>query len=184
MANTKSKNYISLKITASSVNYQELSGCYSCSNILLRDAYPNFRICDDGNVTDQPFSILYNNNDYLKPSDFITLNTYIKSQYFDAITFIIPDPREILHNYQYWYSILNSLPVYFKNKAYIIGYEGYFKVEHITESLNLVSSTPQKLPYTGIDQVDNTISDFNDYIYTSKRDFNADGSVVPENERY
>lgn len=183
MTNIISKKYNSLKITVASVNYQELKGCNSNSNILLRDAHPNFRISSDGNVKDQPFSILYNNNDYLKPSDFITLKTYIKSQYFDAITFIIPDPKEILHNYQYWYSILNSLPVYFKNKAYIIGYEGHFKVEHITKSLSLVSSTPQKLPYTGIGHVDNTISDFNDYIFISKRDFKADGSVIPENQR-
>lgn len=184
----KNKNYTSLSVIVSSVNYQELSDCKANSNILLRDAFPHFKISNNGgNVSKVSLHREYKENTFLSDHDFPILERFINGLDYDAITFIVPDPREILKNPHNWYRLLQTVKPTFRKNAHIIGYEKHFKVNDIIRSLAHVSRSSQplnKLPKTNCLKADDTIDDFNDSVYTANQDFNSDGSVIPESIRY
>ena len=184
----KNKTYTSLSVIVCSNNYQELVYCKANSNILLRNAFSHFKICNNGrNVTEVAFPRLYEGNTFLNPADFVQLKHFIDGMTYDAITFIVPDPREIIKNPHDWYQLLQTVDPFHRQNAYIIGYEKYFKLNDIIRSLGQVSGpslTLSKLPKTNCPEANNTIDDFNDSVYTANNDFYYDGSVIPERVRY
>lgn len=184
----KNKYYTSLSIVVCSENYQELLGCKANSNILLRNAFPHLRISNgEGNVKKTEFQMLYKQNDFLSSNDLVKLKKFIDGSTYDAITFIVPDPREIIENPHDWYKLLKTVNPFLRQNAYITGYEKHFKVNDIVRSLAQVSGsslTLNKLPKTNCPQADDTIDDFNDSIYTANNDFYYDGSVIPERVRF
>lgn len=181
------KLYTLLTVTTASLNYQELPGCYACARMLTRPGYPHFDLRKIGNVQEASFNRLYKNNNYLQLNDLNIIKTFITSAKYDAINFIVPDPREITRNALGWLLILQAVPGHIRKNSYIIGYEKYFKVNDIVRSLAQISGaslTLSKLPKTNCPQADDTIDDFNDSIYTANNDFYYDGSVISESVRY
>lgn len=180
---TKNKKYTLLTIVIAPEKFTDDLG-FACARLNTDAEYPHFDLRKNGNVKESAVLYSYQNNHGLKQQEYQTIKHLVHTDY-NAINFLVPDPREILRNWRQWRDIFSALPVNILHRSYIVPYEQYFKVKDILPALDelsdrsAISSSVQSLPYTGIPNIDGSIEWFNDWCKQASRDFRADGSVRP-----
>jgi len=180
---TKNKKYTLLTIVVAPENFTNDFG-FSCARLNTDAEFQHFTFGEHGNVEEHMLPCYYPGDYGLTQQEYQTIKHLVHTDY-NAINFLVPDPREILRNWRQWRDIFSALPVNILHRSYIVPYEQYFKVKDILPALDelsdrsAISSSVQSLPYTGIPNIDGSIEWFNDWCKQASRDFRADGSVRP-----
>lgn len=177
---TKNKQYTLLTIVVAPANFTANLG-FACAQLNTNGEYWHFNFSHDGNVNEYALSYLYPGNQGLKRQEYLMIE-HLLHQRYDAVNFLIPDPREILQNWQYWRDIFLAVPANILQRSYIVPYAEYFKVEHILIALDELayghaSPSVSSLPFTEIPKTDGEVWMFNQRCNQASRDFRADGSI-------
>lgn len=178
--NTKNKQYTLLTVAVAPESFTAGLGV-ACARLNTDAEYPHFDFREHGNVKESALLYSYQNNHGLKKQEYLTIEQLMYKNY-DAVNFLIPDPREILQNWQYWRDIFLAVPANILQRSYIVPYAEYFKVEHILIALDELayghaSPSVSSLPFTEIPKTDGEVWMFNQRCNQASRDFRADGSI-------
>jgi len=177
----KNKEYKLITIVIAPENYKDDVG-YACSHINTDAEYPHFKFYVSRNVSEDVYPYVYPGNYGLINQHYATLKGLMYSKY-DAINFLIPDPREILRHWKQWYEIFRAIPNHIMRKAYVIPCHNYFKLKDILEALEQLAlndthnSSVSALPIHGLSNNNSSVGLFNYYCQLADEEFNPDGSV-------
>lgn len=181
---SKNKQYQLLTVVVAPANFKDDLGD-SCAKLITRAEYKHFNFNKyNGNVNETICSFRYQGNHGLMQQEYQGIERLMKYN-FDAVNFLIPDPREILRNWRQWRDIFTALPNDIFQRSYVIPYIGYYKVEYISHALNVVTDIPSTntsvsaLPNTGIPVVDGDIWMFNQRCNYADIDLLPSGFVRP-----